>query len=348
MSVRSRALTASLGLVVALALTIGPAGVAGADPPEPTDFRSTVRGAEPSLLAGVEARVIGGDAFLELRVPRGVTAQVPDYGTEDDPEPRPYLRFEADGTVRENQRAAATSANQSRYPGTEVFPSGGGPPVWRTVATNGRWAWHDHRIHWMSPRPPEAVGSDGTVDLGGADGRWEVPVTVDQEAYLIWGTLVLLDAPSPAPWVALAILVAGAGLAVGARRAHPSRSRKLLALGCATLAGFAIAASIAQWRAAPPGSGATPTTAGIAAAALVGSLGAAIGPSRFRLVAWAAAAAALIGWGLARWTVLTRVILPTTLPAGLDRAVTASALGLGLAAAVLLIWRPPIRSTRSA
>src|SRR5690606_23838496 len=60
-----------------------------------------------------------------------------------------------------------------------------------------------------------------------------------------------------------------------------------------------------------------------------------------------AAVAAVIGWGLLRVEVLWTPVLPTDLPAALDRALTALALGLSVAAAGLIVWsgallaRPP-------
>ena len=69
----------------------------------------------------------------------------------------PYLRFRADGVVLENQRSPTTYLNQSRY-GTTA-PSGADPalpPDWLPVGQNGRYAWHDHRAHWMSQEPPAA------------------------------------------------------------------------------------------------------------------------------------------------------------------------------------------------
>ena len=67
------------------------------------------------------------------------------------------------------------------------------------VATGGRYAWHDHRTHWMNPvhpigRQPGDEVLDGTVPLIVDGGATDVRVSVR------W-------MPGPSPWPA----VAGAG-----------------------------------------------------------------------------------------------------------------------------------------
>jgi hypothetical protein len=327
---------ALLGALTLLGFAASPAD---ADAPRPTNYRSTVVDVEPALPPGAEVQVIGGDSLLELAIPRGHTAVVPDYAGSDDTSPVPYLRFDADGTVRRNTLAVATTANEARYGTGDRVPDPDAEPRWETVATDGRYAWHDHRIHWMSPTRPRAVDDDGRVDLGGPDGTWSVPITVDGEATVITGELTLEPAPSALPWALLAIAFAVVGYGSCAWRGLRTGAGVGAAIGIA-----ATATAAATWRVVPPDAGASWAPVAVAGVAVVGGLVGAVGPRSTRLGSLAATAAALLGWGLTRWTVLTRSVLPTDLAPALDRGVTAAALGVGLGLAVALVVQPVPRS----
>jgi hypothetical protein len=319
-------------LVGAMALGFAVAPPASADPPTPTNYRSEVLEARPALPEGVELEVVGGDAFLQLTVARGITVVVPDYGEEPTATAAPYLRVDADGTVRRNEASAARAANDDRYGTSDEVPDPDAGPRWTVVGRDGRYAWHDHRIHWMSPRPPRAVAADGTVDLGGPEGRWQVPLVVDGEPVVVEGRLVLLEAPSPVPW---ALAAAGLSvLAIGLGRARP----RVLLLAAALVGAAAIAVSTTRWLDAPAGSGATPTAAIVAAVAVVGTVLALVGPRRARIVATALGASGLLGWALTRLGSFTHAVLPTPWPA-LDRGVTALAVAAGVALAAGLVVR---------
>ncbi|OWY59557.1 hypothetical protein B7486_73940, partial [cyanobacterium TDX16] len=127
------------------------AGPAGADPAEPGEYRSQVTGMDPEV-DGVSLQVAGGDSFLELQVDPGVEVDVPGYEGE------PYLRVLADGTVEENELSPSAFQNRDRY-GTEIPAQADAEaePRWVEVASGGEYAWHDHRIHWMSPDAPPRV-----------------------------------------------------------------------------------------------------------------------------------------------------------------------------------------------
>jgi len=330
-------------LVVGVAL-LASGGPAAADPPRPTNYRSEVTGAEPPLPPEVDVRVVGGDAFLELTVARGTVVVVPDYGQEPTADAAPYLRFEADGTVRRNERSQARAVNDDRYGRTDEVPDPDAPPRWTVVAHDGRYTWHDHRIHWMSPRPPRVVADDGTVDLGGPDGSWELDLLVDGQPTVVTGRLVRLDAPSPWPWLVGAAAVAAAAIALGRRH------RRALLAGAAAVAGGAVVVSAARWLDAPPGTAGWPVAVVVSALGAIGVVGALVGPVRLRPVATALAAAGLLGWAVARAAVLTSAVLPTSLPYGVDRGITAAALGVGLAVAagmVLRSSRPAGTATRA-
>lgn len=321
------------GLAVAAALALGGAAPAGADPARPTNFRSTILSTQPELPAGVRARTIGGDSFLELSV-AGHEVVVPDYSSGPDDEAVPYLRFGPDGTVERNRRAAATAANEARYGTASRTPDPDAPPEWERVASDGTYAWHDHRIHWMAPTPPRAVAADGRVDLGGPDGTWEVPLVVDGEAVTVRGELTLAPAPPAWPWYLLAAATA-ALVVVGARRA----GRWVAGAAAVVGAVGAVVAAAATWRAIPPDAGGSVVPLVVCVATLVAATMVALGPGRARLAATAATAAGLGGWAVLRTAVWSNAVLPTSIPA-VDRAATAIALGVGVALAIGLVWAP--------
>ncbi len=334
---------AALGVLVMVVLLGATAAPVAADAPRPTDYRSTITDISPALPPGAALRIVGGDSLLELTVPAGHTAEVADYSASADADPVPYLRFDADGTVRRNARAVATTANEARYGTTDRAPDPDAAPRWETVATDGTYAWHDHRIHWMSPTPPRVVDADGRVDLGGPDGAWTVPLTIDGNPTVVTGQLVVASPPSLLAWGLLAVVSLFVTVLVGLRWGL----RAATGLGAAAGAAAVIAA-LATWRAVPPGAGASIVPVVVAAVALLAGLVGSLGPRRLRPVGAAATAAALLGWGVTRWTVLTRAVLPTTLAPAIDRGTTAVALGVGLALAGLLVaspaaGRPPAR-----
>jgi hypothetical protein len=299
---------------------------AAADPPAPTDYRSTVDAIEPAA-EGIRAAVVGGDGFLELRVERGHEVVVTGYQGE------PYLRFRADGTVERNRRSPATYVNDSRDAVADV-PGSADPeadPDWGTVAHDGAYAWHDHRIHWMgSERPAGAEPGEWTK-------AWEVDIEVDGNPTRIHGTLALVDDVNPLPWVALG-LAAAAAVAIAGRR----RPLTVAAVAAAVAAALAMGVGWAQRADAPAGSGVNPLLVVVPLVGLVAAgLGIALRRHVGRRAAAAltlAAAAAVVGWGVLRLDVLSKPVLPTVLDAGADRAGTTLALALALASAGLVVW----------
>lgn len=333
----------AVALVVATTLLISEAP-AGADPARPTDYRSQILTTSPDLPPGVELRVVGGDAFLEMEVAPGHTAVVPDYEQGQDTTPPPYLRFRRDGTVERNESSIAAIINRSRYGTDPTAAEPSATPRWKVVARNGRYLWHDHRIHWMLPNRPKATRADGRVDMGGPDGTWTIDLTVDGDPVTVTGELVLLTPPSRVPWFVLTALVAIGLLVVAVVRirAGGPAPHRALAGALVAAATLALITGAAQWRDIPPGAGGTVLTAAVPAAALAASLIALLARRpRVQLVALAAAIAALGGWAWLRRQVLVRAVLPTSLPFALDRATTSLCLGVALAGTVIVVWRPP-------
>ncbi|HAS11249.1 MAG TPA: hypothetical protein DCS55_12155 [Acidimicrobiaceae bacterium] len=310
--------------VLAVALVLATPAPAGADPAEPTSDRSTVHGIDPPD-APLEARVVGGDAFLEVQVEAGREVTVPGYGGE------PYLRFLPDGTVERNRRSPATYLNEDRLGGSTA-PSDIDPddePVWEPVATGGTYVWHDHRIHWMSPDRPPGLEAGDVID------EWEVPLVVDGDPVTITGVLRWEEPISPLPWVALVAAVA-AGTALVVRRSSG------LVVAVASLIAGALAAGVAVAERSGLPSGAqsgvitvvVPLVAAAAGATAVG-LGA-VGRRAGATITTLLSVAATIGWVLLRVDVFTEPVLPTTLDPAIDRAGTAVAAGIAVAIAAVV------------
>jgi len=140
----------------------------------------------------------------------------------------PYARLLPDGTVQVNENSQAYYLNQGFY-ATDVptippsVSADGLPSKWTTIATDGRFTWHDHRIHYTS------TGLPASVQQHGAGRRqvvftWRVPIAVGATRGYLFGTLYWLgrggSSISVALIVALAIVVAaGVGLlGIGWRR----------------------------------------------------------------------------------------------------------------------------------
>jgi hypothetical protein len=295
---------------VAAALLFVPASPAAADPPSPTDVRSTVERVAPAV-DGLEAEIVGGDSFLRLMVEPGREVVVAGYEGE------PYLRFQPDGRVEVNRRSPAAFVNESRF-GSDPPASADAtaPPTWDEVASGGSYAWHDHRTHWMAstrPEPPER--------------RWAVPLTVDGEPAEIVGRYRYATPPSPWPWLALALGLAAVASAGGWRRPRHLAGAVVLAGAAPTIA---YGVELGQL---PGGSDGVVTVvlglfAAVAAAASIAGR-----PAPGPLLAGAGSALLVAGWR--HLDVLDHSVLTTSLPPTQERLVVAAALGLGLGAAIV-------------
>jgi hypothetical protein len=237
--------------------------------------------------------------------------------------------------VQENQQSRATYINEDRYGAPEPPDlDSDGPPQWVTVDDDGQFAWHDHRIHWMGTGPRDSfVRGEAVPNYD----PWTVPITVDGEDAVVEGTLIYEDSVSPVPWVLLAVAGAAVAAVVGWRR----RSLVVAVVAAGVGSVGALVAGRAEWSAAPSGAGVSPATWLVPAAGVVAAVLAAFGLWRGRraltAVAALAATACLAGWAVLRLSVLTKPVLPTTLSFGVDRATTALAMGLAVAAAVLAV-----------
>jgi hypothetical protein len=291
-----------------------------ADAAAPTDYRTTVVAVTPAT-DSIEVEVVGGDAFLQLTADPGTTVMV--VGYEDEP----YLRFRADGVVLENQRSPTTYLNESRY-GTTAPPGADPalPPDWLPVGSGGRYAWHDHRAHWMSQEPPEhALRGDRILESA-------IPLRVDGVDVSVEVATDWLHRPSRVP------LYAGAGIAAGLVAAALVLRRRV---AWVLLAAAVAAAGIGWWEYASLPSETGPLSVwwllpvvAAASAALALVLG-------YRLVSYALVllgAIELGAWVVIRRDGAFRALIPTDAPFWLDRGVLAAAAAAavltGIAAAI--------------
>lgn len=216
---RPAALFAALATVCFLWLGQAVASAHQGDP----NYRSELSGVSPADLAEGLAFSVGNyDDFIALSNRSGVPVLIEGYRGE------PYLRFLADGTVQANTRSPAWFANRDRY-GETAVPNRADPdakPRWTTVSEEGRYAWHDHRSHWMGQGDPPQVGdrSERTEIFD-----YSIPILVGGRSAELEGTLYWVGSgggPPVWPFILLGgIAVGGAGWVLIRRRRDPEPSR---------------------------------------------------------------------------------------------------------------------------
>lgn len=133
-------------------------------------------------------------------------------------EGEPYARIGPEG-VFVNLASEATYVNADRYAEVAEIPPDTGPdqePRWDQVSGEPTYAWHDHRIHWMSPALPPQVTDPGKRTV--VNPEWTVPFEHAGTAYAVTGELVWVPSPTPVPWLALALVLTLPAL-LGLRRA---------------------------------------------------------------------------------------------------------------------------------
>jgi hypothetical protein len=160
-----------------------------ADPGHPTNYESTVVDVEPRS-DGVRFSVAGGDAYLTVSVEPGHTVEIPGYFNE------PYIRIDADQSVYVNENSEAFFINGDRYGRSEI-PGyvKGSEPSWALVGTDGFYAWHDHRAHWMSlDLPPTVTGAQRQQVF-----PWSVPTVVNGMTTTVSGELVWVPSRNAIP-----------------------------------------------------------------------------------------------------------------------------------------------------
>jgi hypothetical protein len=126
----------------------------------------------------------------------------------------PYMRITASGDVFVNDGSLTTLINGNRYGNVDTSSFVETPnPVWRKTGSDGVAMWHDHRVHWMSPKPPAPIDSIGTVLT------WKVPLAIDGVATIVSGTLFLRNNASVMWWtIGLIALLCAVALSVRRRK----------------------------------------------------------------------------------------------------------------------------------
>ena len=315
------AATRRVAALAVVGLVLG-AGPAAADAAKPGDFSSEVTSVEPDP-GGFTVETAGGDSFLALTVDEGTEVVVLGYEGE------PYLRFSADGTVEQNLNSPATYINDDRYGANDLAPERLQgvdvttlEPEWEEVATDGSFAWHDHRTHEMRPDSPVARGESYP---------WSAPVVLEVGGTQVEvnGEITFVADVSPLLWFALALVV-GVALILLAGRLPEVVPPALVAV----VAAAATAVAWIGYSRLPSAAGPSIVPAVVGLIALVlGVL--AVVVERLRTVGLLAGGVFLATWAVFRLGVLSNPVLPTTVPFGLERLVTALALGVGVGAVVV-------------
>ncbi len=302
-------------------------GVAGADPAGPTNYQSVVTTIDASNgPPPISVKILGGDAFIVLRA-SGVAVDVPGYDGE------PYLQFHPDGTVAVNDRSPARWLNDARYGAldADIPPSAdpSAPPAWRVVGDAGIYAWHDHRIHYMSPQLPRQI--DPTLSAVQHVFDWSLPLIVDGDEVVIRGELRWVPSTSPAVPVALVTVAVAVGLAL-ARVIR--RGSGLIAVGAGMIA---IGVSLPMTLGLPPGADGDGVTILLPAlACAVGLAAVVVGRQRHRTGALISllATVPVVVWLVWLGGAFMRPIVPEPVPVELLRAAMGLALTLVTAAVV--------------
>jgi hypothetical protein len=175
---------AGAGIAAALLLGAAPALAHQGNP----HYRSTVERITPPI-KGVTATVLNFDDRIQIQNTSGRTVVIDGY------DGKPYARLLADRTVQVNTNNPAYYLNDDRYADATVPKGLGSTPRWKLVDRTGRFQWHDHRSHYMSPTvPPKVKDQDKRTFIF----DWKVPIEVGATKGAISGTLYWVPLPHEA------------------------------------------------------------------------------------------------------------------------------------------------------
>jgi nicotinamide riboside transporter PnuC len=194
-----------LGLLSVLPFPVQHMG--SGDSVQPRDTVSVIDSIAPALPSGVQVDIVGSDTFVRVQSD-GHDVMVTGYKNE------PYMHITTKGEVFVNDGSQTTLINGDRYGNVDTSSFVESPsPVWRKIGMNGIAMWHDHRVHWMSPKQPAPIDTAGTVL------EWKVSMSVDGVATTVAGTLFLREKASMLWWLAgFAALLCAVVLSVRRRR----------------------------------------------------------------------------------------------------------------------------------
>lgn len=185
---------------------MSPSHLGSGDDVQPRNTEAVVISVTPQLPDGVHVDIVGTDTFVRVRS-SGHKVVIPGYEQES------YIEISTANEVRVNVNSITYLLNQTRY-GSSVPEVTTDEVRWETVSTNGEYMWHDHRVHWMSQKPPATMNDDGLIQT------WVIPLTVDSQAFTVSGELYLRDAASRIWWgIGVFVLLAAVALSIANRRA---------------------------------------------------------------------------------------------------------------------------------
>lgn len=238
-----------------LVLGLAPAHLGSGDSVRPRDTESTIASVTPAVPEGIRVDVVGSDTFLRVRA-EGHRIEVPGYEDE------PYLRLDPDGTTWVNENSKTAALNGDRYGSADL--SGFEPATgekWVRLARTGTLMWHDHRSHWMSPKPPAPIDASGKVQ------DFMVPIVVDGARHEISGA-IYLRARASLWWWAIGVLATVVLVVVALVR------RRVFSAVAPLTGAVASVIGVVQWRGLPDGARITPLFAVFgSAAAVIGAVG---------------------------------------------------------------------------
>ena len=291
------------------------------DAVQPRDTESVINSVVPTLPAGVQIDIVGSDTFVRVRS-QGHDVQIPGYQDE------PYLHITKLGEVLINDASPTSLLNSNRYGNVDTSNYvESNTPKWRTIATNGIAMWHDHRVHWMSPKRPAVIDAHNTVL------DWTVPVVIDNTKTVVSGTLFLRDKANVLWWV-VSLIVVLLGVYVSLAQ------RKVFVFATTVTALVATVVGALQWAGLPSGARITPLllmfSAGAFAIAVVATaLSRNVSrPQHVAISLHAGAGATLV---VCAWLLIGNVraaYIPGVEPAWLVRAIIPAMMGMGCVAMV--------------
>ena len=167
-------------------------------------YRSTIQAVKPRV-KGIQVKVLYGDDQVWMDNRSGETVVIEGYGGE------PYLRFAPAG-IFVNVNSPAGYLNQDRY-GKSVPPKSAtvtARPDWQKLTGGKIWAWHDHRIHYMSPEFPPKIRAEPRKPHHVFD--WKVPATADGKRFFITGSLDYSPPPKESESFPVALVIVLAAL----------------------------------------------------------------------------------------------------------------------------------------
>ena len=165
---------------------VSPAHLGSGDDVQPRNTEALVTAVDRGLPEDVKVDIVGTDTFVRIR---SVGHEVEIRGYNDEP----YIEVDPSGAVRVNTSAITYLLNQTRY-GSDVPSIETDDVTWEVVSTDGEYMWHDHRVHWMSTKPPATMNDDGLIQ------EWVIPINVDDQAVTVSGQLYLRDGASRLWW----------------------------------------------------------------------------------------------------------------------------------------------------